>query len=156
MSENSITPFLTRRSVLGMGAGAVLVSSLPIAAYAEQSDLDATIFELFGDRPIEDGNVTLTLPPISENGFSVPLTVDVDSPMTAEDHITQIAVFSPRNPLADIARFKLGARAGRASVSTRIRLAGTQVITAVAETSQGRLLRGQAETVVTLAACVIL
>ncbi|MEO0551430.1 MAG: thiosulfate oxidation carrier protein SoxY [Pseudomonadota bacterium] len=156
MSENSITPFLTRRSVLGMGAGAVLVSSLPIAAYAEQSDLDAAIFELFGDRPIEDGNVTLTLPPISENGFSVPLTVDVDSPMTAEDHITQIAVFSPRNPLADIARFKLGPRAGRASVSARIRLAGTQVITAVAETSQGRLLRGQAETVVTLAACVIL
>jgi len=156
MSENSITPFLTRRSVLGMGAGAVLVSSLPIAAYAEQSDLDAAIFELFGNRPIEDRNVTLTLPPISENGFSVPLTVDVDSPMTSEDHITQIAVFSPRNPLADIARFKLGPRAGRAKVSARIRLAGTQVITAVAETSQGQLLRGQAETVVTLAACVIL
>lgn len=147
---------LTRRGLLGYGACAVLISTMPVSAVAEPADLDAAIRGLFGDRPIEDRNVSLKLPPISENGYSVPLTVDVDSPMTEADHITQIAIFSPRNPLADVARFKLGPRSGLAKVSARIRLGGTQVITVIAETSSGQLLRGQAETVVTLAACVVL
>ena len=76
--------------------------------------------------------------------------------MTADDHVRQIAIFSPRNPIANVARFQLGPRAGRAAVATRIRLGGTQAVQAVAEMSDGSLWSGSAQTVVTLAACVVL
>jgi sulfur-oxidizing protein SoxY len=158
MSEDmTIAPAtLTRRGLLGLGVGAVLIATTPMRGMADEADMHAAIKEALGNRPIEDAGVSLKLPPISENGFSVPLTVSVDSPMTEADHITQIALFSPRNPLPDLVRFKLGPRAGKAEIATRIRLSGTQTLVAIAETNQGRLLRGTAETVVTLAACVVL
>jgi sulfur-oxidizing protein SoxY len=139
-----------------MGAGAVLISATPLLAMAEEEDLQAAVKAAFGNRKINDDKVTLELPPISENGYSVPLSVRVDSPMTDADHITQIAIFSPRNPLPDLIRFKLGPRAGKAEITTRIRLSGTQRLIAIAEDNQGNLWRGGAETMVTLAACVIL
>lgn len=156
MTLKTDTLDLTRRGLLGMGAGAMLVSVTPLAAIAEEEDLQAAVKEAFGNRPITDEKVTMTLPPISENGYSVPLSVRVDSPMTEADHITQIAIFSPRNPRPDLVRFQLGPRAGKADISTRIRLSGTQRLIAIAEDNQGRLWRGGAETMVTLAACVIL
>lgn len=157
MSDKNFGPTaLTRRGLLGLGAGTVLIAATPLTALAEDADMQAAIKEAFGDRPIEDSGVTLKLPPISENGFSVPVTVTVDNPMTQDDHIKQIALFSQRNPLPNLIRFKLGPRAGKAEVATRIRLSGTQTLVAIAETNDGRLLRGRAETVVTLAACVIL
>ncbi len=147
---------LTRRHLFGLCAGAALVSIRPLRAVADEAEMQAAIAEAFPGRTVQDGRVSLHLPPISENGYSVPLTVHVDSPMSELDHVTQIAIFSPRNPLANIVRFKLGPRAGRAEVQTRIRLSGTQTLTAIAETNDGQLWRGTAETVVTLAACVIL
>ncbi len=147
---------INRRTLLSAGAGAILVSAIPGRAAAASEDMLAAQRELFGDRQIREGRVALKLPPIAENGFSVPLTVDVESPMTDADHVTRIAVFSPRNPLPDVARFTLGPRAGRAGVSTRIRLGGTQAILAIAEMNDGTLWSGSAETVVTLAACVVL
>ncbi len=149
---------LSRRTLLKNGAvvaaSAAAFTSLP--AQAAPEDLIAAQRALFGDRPIREGRVSVSLPPISENGFSVPLEIAVDSPMTEADHVVQVAVFSPRNPLADIVRFQLGPRAGRAHVATRVRLAGTQALTAVAEMKDGGLWSGSAETVVTLAACVVL
>lgn len=145
-----------RRQLLKWGAGAVLVSAMPVRAHATPDEMAAAREALFGDRPINEGRVNLKLPPISENGYSVPLRVSVESPMTPDDYVKQIAVFSPKNPLPDIARFHLGPQSGRAEVSTRIRLAGTQKLQAVAEMSDGSLWAGTAETVVTLAACVIL
>lgn len=156
MTLKPLAPDLTRRGLLGMGAGAVLISATPLLAMAEEEDLQAAVKAAFGNRKINDDKVTLELPPISENGYSVPLSVRVDSPMTDADHITQIAIFSPRNPLPDLIRFKLGPRAGKAEITTRIRLSGTQRLIAIAEDNQGNLWRGGAETMVTLAACVIL
>lgn len=145
-----------RRQLLKWGAGAVLVSALPMPAHATPEEMVAARDALFEGRPINEGRVSMKLPPISENGYSVPLSISVDSPMTPDDYVKQIAVFSPKNPLPDIARFHLGPHSGRAEVSTRIRLAGTQKLQAVAEMSDGSLWAGTAETVVTLAACVIL
>lgn len=147
---------MNRRALLSAGAGAVFVSFIAGRANAAPEDVLAAQKELFGDRPIREGRVTLKLPPIAENGFSVALTVDVESPMTDADHVKRIAIFSPRNPLPDVAQFTLGPRAGLASVSTRIRMGGTQAILAVAEMNDGTLWSGCAETVVTLAACVVL
>ncbi len=149
-------PFLNRRCLILLGAGSVMAAAFPISSLAEPADLTRAQKLLFGDRQIRPGRVKLKLPAIAENGYSVPLSVDVDSPMTSSDHVRQIAIFSPRNPIADIVRFELGPRAGRASVSTRIRLGGTQTVEAVAELSDGSLWSGSAKTVVTLAACVVL
>lgn len=148
-------PLLNRRSVILAGAAGLLSTALPFPAIGEPEDADAAIREIFGDRPIRDGKVTVTLPPIAENGNSVAVSVSVDSPMTERNHVRQIAIISPRNPLAEIARFQLGPRAGRAEVSTRMRMAGTQTVRAIAEMNDGSLWRGTASTVVTLAACVI-
>lgn len=147
---------IDRRRLLAIGAGTVLVTVAPLRASATPETLRQAQIDLLGHRPIREGRVTLDIPPIAENGFSVPLTIKVDSPMSEDDHVRQIAIFSPRNPLPDVARFHLSPVNGRAEVSTRIRLGGTQAIQAVAEMSDGTLWSASAETVVTLAACVVL
>ena len=146
----------SRRTLIRLGAGSVLVAATPLPAFATPDDVKAAQQELFGSRIIREGRVTLKLPAIAENGYSVPLSVEVDSPMTADDHVRQIAIFSPRNPIANVSRIQLGPRARRAAVATRIRLGGTQAVQAVAEMSDGSLWSGSAQTVVTLAACVVL
>ncbi len=144
-----------RRHVLQAGAAALCMPLLPMRARAEVADADAAISALFGSRAISEGRVSMTLPPISENGFSVPLLVTVDSPMSEQDHVVRIAVFTEKNPLPDVVRFELGWRAGIARVETRIRLAASQRIRAVAEMNDGTLWTGHAFTVVTLAACLL-
>ena len=84
----------------------------------------------------------------------MPVTIRVDSPMTAADHVTAIALFNERNPERDVARFALTPRNGRATVSTRIRLATSQKLVAIATTSDGALWSGAVDVVVTLAACI--
>lgn len=146
---------LDRRELLARGAALVTLVLLPAGASATPEDADAAAIALFGNRPVNPGRVTLKTPPISENGFSVPLTVEVDSPMTAEDHVVRIAIFAEENPLADVARFELGPRAGKARVQTRIRMSQSQKIRAVAELSDGSLWGGESFSIVTLAACVV-
>lgn len=148
---------LSRRQLLTGATGMIAISALPLSpAHADTAQLQAAKLKLFGDRPVTEGRVDITIPPISENGFSVPLQVTVDSPMSEADHVRTIAVLSPRNPVAELVQFHLGPRAGVADVSTRIRLAGTQSIQAIAEMSDGSLWSASRETVVTLAACVVL
>ncbi|WP_340692908.1 thiosulfate oxidation carrier protein SoxY [Hyphomonas sp.] len=158
MPDHSAQPEKTfsRRALIRLGAGSVLIAATPLPAFATPDDVKAAQQELFGSRVIREGRVTLKLPAIAENGYSVPFSVDIDSPMTEEDHVRQIAIFSPRNPIANVARFQFGPRAGRAAVATRIRLGGTQAVQAVAEMNDGSLWSGSAQTVVTLAACVVL
>lgn len=146
----------TRRQILTAGGGAVLISSMPFRASAAEADLIRSRTDLFGTRAIQEGRVTVELPPIAENGHSVPLTVTVDSPMTDEDYVKQIVILSPRNPLPLIAQYHLTPLSGKAAVSSRIRMSGTQAIQAIAEMSDGSLWSGSMETVVTLAACVVL
>lgn len=98
--------------------------------------------------------VSLTLPTLAESGHSVRLRVRVESPMTPQAHVKRIHIFSEKNPRPVIARFSLGPRAGRAEVHTRIRLAGTQQVVAVAVMNDGTAWMASAEVVVTAAACV--
>ena len=145
----------SRRSLLMAGASGLVAVGWPLSAMATPEDADAAIREVFGDGPLNEGKVSVDLPPIAENGNSVAIKVSVDSPMTERNHVKRIGIFSPRNPLPTVAVFNIGPLAGKAEVSTRIRMAGTQTIRAVAEMNDGSLWIGTASTVVTLAACLI-
>jgi sulfur-oxidizing protein SoxY len=112
------------------------------------------IREATGGVTPKTGRVKLTLPPLAESGNSVPLKVQVESPMTVADHVKSIHIFSERNPRPVIARFHLGPHSGRAEINTRIRLAGTQQVVAAAVMSDGSCWLGTAEVVVTAAACI--
>jgi len=98
--------------------------------------------------------VKLTLPPLIDNGNSVPLSVSVESPMSEADHVKAIHVLTEKNPLPDVVGVVLGPRAGRASFATRVRLADTQTVTAIAQMSDGSFWSDAAEVVVTLSACL--
>jgi sulfur-oxidizing protein SoxY len=140
----------SRRAVLAGGLVALAVS--PAAATPESM---ASAMDAFanGAAP-KPGRVVLTVPPLVENGNAVPLTIEVESPMTEADHVRRIAVFNERNPQPNVATFELGPRSGRARVSTRIRLGDSQQIAAIAEMSDGSLWSGTADLIVTLPACI--
>ena len=146
----------SRRRFLAASGGAILISAIPLKSYADEADLLRARADLFGDRGVQEGRVTGKLPPIAENGHSVPITVSVDSPLTQDNYVKRVVILSPRNPLPVIAQHHLTPLSGKAVVSSRIRMSGTQAIQAVAETSDGSLWSGSMETVVTLAACVVL
>ncbi len=145
---------LDRRQFLARSAALVGVALVPVAA-ATPATVDLEVAGLFGDRPIREGRVTLKIPALSENGYSVPLMVEVDSPVTAEDHVRRIVIFAEENPQPNVARFELGPLAGRAKVQTRIRLGGSQTVRAIAELSDGSLWSTETFSIVTLAACVV-
>ncbi len=132
-------------------AGAAL---LVRPATATQQELTAAIQAYTGGGAPRAGRVTLDVAPLVENGNTVPMTVTVDSPMSAADHVVSIAVFNERNPQREVANFFLGPRAGRAVVASRIRLATSQQLVAVAKMSDGSLWSHTIDVVVTLAACV--
>lgn len=148
---NSAPP--TRRQLLAdsAGLGAWLLVRPVIAA---PDELAAAISAWAGGAPVQNGRVKLDIAPLVDNGNTVPVGVSVESPMTATDHVTAIAIFNERNPQRDVARFMLGPRAGRASVATRIRLATTQKLVAVARMSDGSHWSHSVEVIVTLAACL--
>jgi sulfur-oxidizing protein SoxY len=135
------------------GCGAALRLSIRPAAATPEMMQDA-IRATIGEAPVKKGKVKLDLPPIVENGNSVPCTVSVDSPMTATDYVKAIHVFNEKNPQPNVISVKLGPRAGRASFSTRIRLADSQSVTAIAELSDGSCWSDDIDVIVTLAACI--
>jgi sulfur-oxidizing protein SoxY len=149
----------TRRHFLGeaarLAAGAGLVSvvwSRPGAATPDS--LRAAIQEVVGEAVPQPGRVTLDVPPLVENGNAVPLTVSVDSPMSEADHVKAIHVFNEKNPQPHVISVTLGPRAGRAKLSTRIKLADAQRVVALAELSDGSFWTASADVIVTIAACV--
>ena len=147
------TTLLSRRTMLRLGAVSVSMLMIPRVAAATEDEMNEAIRGMFGDRVITEGRVNVDLPPIAENGFSVPIDISVDSPMTEDDYVKQ--VLSPRNPLPVLAQYHLTPMSGRADVSARIRLGGTQSIRVIAEMNDGTLWSGAKQTLVTLAACVI-
>ena len=122
--------------------------------HASLPEMQEAIRKVTGGRPLNPGRVTLELPPLSENGHVVPLRVAVASPMSEADHVRAIHVFTEKNPQPNVASFRLGPRAGRAAVSTRVRLADTQTVSAIAEMSDGSFWTASAHVIVTLAACL--
>ena len=142
----------TRRTIL-VGCAALASAALARSARAEGNDMEAAVRAFTGGAKVRPGKVRLDVPPLVENGNSVPLTVAVDSPMTAASFVKRIAVFNEKNPQPNVATFRLGARAGRAFVSTRARLANSQTLTAIAELSDGSFWSASVDVIVTLAAC---
>jgi sulfur-oxidizing protein SoxY len=143
--------FLRATGGIAAGLGALIAVEPAGATPAEMQD---AIRKVVGSARVNAGRVKLDLPPLSENGNAVPLTVSVESAMTQADHVKAIHVFNEKNPQPDVVSFHLGPRAGRATVSTRIRLADTQTVVAIAELSDGSFWSARAAVVVTLAACL--
>ena len=147
----------TRRRIVQVGAGlGVLGWAHAVTAADGGSDiaLALAIKQYVGDAVVRVGKVRLDVAELVENGNAVPLSVAVESPMTATEHVKRIAIFNERNPQRDVARFTLGPRSGRALVSTRIRLATSQKLVAIAQLSDGSYWSHTADVIVTLAACV--
>ena len=143
------------RAAGGVAAGLGLGSIITVApARATPAELQEAIRKVVGSARVGTGRVKLELPPLSENGNSVPLTVSVESPMTEADHVRAIHVFTEKNPQPEVVSFRLGPRTGRARVATRIRLADTQTVVALGELSDGSFWSAGASVVVTLAACL--
>ena len=135
-----------------LAGGLLLVSIRPTGA--TPASMRAAIRNVLGDVEIGKGKVSLDIAPLVENGNAVPMTVAVESPMTATNYVKAIHVFNEKNPQPNIISIHLGPRAGKASISTRIRLADSQRVVAIAQMSDGSVWSDEVNVIVTLAACV--
>jgi sulfur-oxidizing protein SoxY len=147
----------TRRQFLLSTGSAAVLGAVPMVtprpAEATPAMLATAIRDVVGAAVVRSGKVQLDVPPLVENGNTVSLTVSVASPMTESDHVKSIHVFNEKNPQPNVGNFYLNARSGRAQVSTRIRLADSQKIVAIAKLSDGSFWSASVDVVVTLAAC---
>ena len=125
----------------------------PISAFAKKADAALAIEKLTGSNSIQEGRVSLIIPPLVENGNLVVLKVSVESPMTEADYVKAIHVIAEGNPLPNIFRAYLTPRSGKAIVTTRVRLGDSQRVWAIAQMSDGSFWKGYADTLVTLSAC---
>lgn len=137
----------------GLAGGAGFASS-PAGAQATPAAMQEAIRDVTGRSRVQSGRVKLDMPPLIDNGNSVSLAVAVESPMTPADHVKAIHVFTEKNPLPNVVSVFLGPRAGRANIATRVRIADTQTVTAIAEMSDGSFWSGSMHVVVTLSACL--
>lgn len=150
---------LPRRNFLVGTAGLVAATALPLRVSAQMTrmplnNMPQVIAQTIGTAKVNQGKVKITLPPLVENGHLVPLTVNVESPMTAADYVKAIHVFTDKNPLPEVISFYLGPQSGRASFSTRVRLADSENVVAIAQMSDGSYWRDSIYVVVTSAACL--
>jgi len=153
MSQQHPLRNVSRRRVLGVGAAASLgVSWRPARAMSDV--LTNALRGFTNGAPTREGKVNFDIAPLVENGNTVPVTVTVDNPMTAANHVQAIAIFNEKNPQRDVVSCRLTPRMGRAVVSTRIRLATSQQLVAVARLSDGSFWTHTVDVVVTLAACI--
>ena len=147
----------SRRQFLGLVGGAAVLGTVPIVTVrpteATPAMLATAMRNIVGEAPVRIGKVKLDVPPLVENGNTVPMTVSVSNPMTPDDYVKSIHVFNEKNPQPNVGNFYLGLRAGRAQISTRIRLADSQKIVAIARLSDDSFWSATADVVVTLAAC---
>ena len=146
---------ISRREALALGAGTAAVAIIGGAgpAAATPQEAAAEIAKFTGGKPLEKGRISIELPEIAENGNTVPLSIVVDSPMTADDYVSDIMVVAEGNPRAGLATFHLTPMSGRAEAATRIRLAATQNIVIVAKTSKGQFFTAQKPVKVTIGGC---
>ena len=145
---------LPRRHLLVAATGGWLLLAATPALAVSSSSLDEVVRHWAGGQPVRQGRVTLEIAPLVENGNAVPITVRVDSPMTTTDRVQEIIVFNEKNPQRDVVRFNFGPAAGRAEAATRIRLATSQQLVALARLSDGSQWQHTVDVIVTLAACI--
>jgi sulfur-oxidizing protein SoxY len=152
--ENSV---LDRRAfVLGASAVAAVMPLLALSAAAQEAprSWEDAVKRIAGDaQPTSNGKLILDLPEVADNGNMVPVTVSVDSPMTEQEHVNAVHVIATANPHPSIATFRFTLLSGRASVSSRMRLAGTQDVIALAELNDGKFIMARRPVRVTISGC---
>ena len=144
---------LTRRDALTLGAGIVVMLLATDDSMATPAEADAEIAKFTGGKTAENGKIAIDLPEIAENGNTVPLSITVDSPMNADDYVSEILVVSDGNPFPGVVKFKLTPMSGRAEAATRIRLNSTENVIVVAKTSTGKLYAARRLVKVTVGGC---
>ena len=142
---------VTRRTFVITAATASVLPALK--AFASVDDATQAVDKILGGRSAQGGRVTLEIPPLVENGNLVTMKVSVQSPMTEADYVRAIHIVAEGNPLPNVVSFFLSPRAGRAAITTRIRLGDSQRVRAIAQMGDGSFWQGDAATLVTLAAC---
>jgi sulfur-oxidizing protein SoxY len=142
-----------RRQVLAIGAGAMGAAVLGVSEAAAKNDADEAIKKFTGGKTAAQGRVKLDLPEIAENGNTVPMTVSVESPMTAQSHVTEVLVVADENPRPGVVTFHFSPASGVAEANTRIRLARTQNIIAVAKMNDGSFYMASKQVKVTIGGC---
>lgn len=144
---------ITRRSAMLLGAGLAVTLAGIAEGRATPAEADAEISKFTGGKAAEGGKITIDLPEIAENGNTVPLSIKVDSPMTADDYVSAIRVIADGNPNAGVVQFHLTPMSGRAEVATRIRLNATENVIVLAKTSTGTLYTARQSVKVTVGGC---
>ena len=142
---------LDRRHFL---ASSLFLLLAPRPSAATPAALQSAVLAFTGGAKVAPGRIRLDVPPLVDNGNSAPLKVEVDSPMTAADHVVRLKIFNQKNPQPDVITCHFGPRSGRALVSTRIKLADSQTLVAIAEMSDGSFWSTSADVIVTIAACI--
>jgi sulfur-oxidizing protein SoxY len=146
---------MKRRAFLLLGVAGVAHAQLPpnIQEIRKQA-LDEAIRKVVGEAQVRPGRVKIDVPPLIDNGNTVPLAVEVESPMTQADHVKAVHIFTERNPQPYVLTVHLGPRAGKARVATRARIADTGAVTAIAQMSDGSFWSESVRVIVTLSACL--
>jgi sulfur-oxidizing protein SoxY len=149
----------TRRQFLALVPGVLVAGAAaaqldPNIQALRAAALEAAVRKITGGKPVRAGKVKLQVPPLVDNGNTVPLSVTVDSPMTGADHVTAIHVLTEKNPQPYVVSAYLGPRADRANITTRARIADTGKVIAIARLSDGSFWSDSVSVVVTLSACL--
>jgi len=157
MSKEFVKIDVTRRDVLAGGTAALFglagLVSISGVAKADAAAVQALIDKISGGKAPQEGRVMLEMPQIAENGNTVPMSVSVESPMTDSDYVKHVHVFAEGNPTPEVASFHFTPMCGVAQVSTRMRMAKTQDIVAVAEMSDGSIFMNRVQVKVTIGGC---
>ena len=157
MADKFETQKYPRRKVLALaGPGIIAVAGigiLPGAAHADAAAVAKAIKEIIGDKKMKSGRITMELPQIAENGNTVPMGFEVESPMTESDYVKAVHIFAEKNPNPNVATYRFTPESGKAKISTRMRLLKTQNVVAVAEMSDGSVYKVTTPVKVTIGGC---
>jgi sulfur-oxidizing protein SoxY len=144
---------VSRRQALALGAGALATAGLRAAPALAKNDADELVKKFAGGKEPVKGKVKLDLPEIAENGNTVPMNVSVESPMTEQSHVTDLMIVADGNPRAGVVTFRFSPVGGVAEANTRIRLAETQNVIAVAKMNDGSVFMDTKLVKVTIGGC---
>ncbi len=145
-----------RKLLVAIGAGGLAVVGMtlvPRAVLADTASMKEAMKERIGDAALQQGRISLELPQIAENGNTVPIAIEIDSPMTESDYVKAVHIFAEKNPLPNVATFRFSPRSGKARAATRMRLLKTQNVVALAEMSDGSVYMASTEVKVTIGGC---
>ncbi len=145
--------YITRRQALSIGGCAIAAAAIGVRPAFAANDASAIISKFTGGKEAKVGKVTLDLPEIAENGHTVPLGISVESPMTKDNYVKSVVVVADGNPRAGVATFHFSPASGVAAASTRMRLAKTQNVIAVAAMSDGSFYMVKRQVKVTIGGC---